>query len=92
MESLASAEGFANQESGWLERSRGGLLPGRPFRFGIPKFVMTGFARGQDGLTASNFSKNNKTISIIKQSYKWRYTTEYAGISRLALLTVTMGF
>lgn len=60
--------------------------------FGIPKLVCVGFARGQDGLAITNFSKNNKSISIIKQSYKWNYTTEYAGIDKLKSLTASPAF
>lgn len=36
---------------------------------------------GSGWASKSNFSKNNNTISNIKQSHKWSFTTAYAGIS-----------
>ena len=39
---------------------------------------------GSGWASKSNFSKNNNTISNIKQSHKWSFTTAYAGISESA--------
>jgi hypothetical protein len=73
------------------KRSRGDLSPDRPKHIGILKFCCRWLTRGQDGRPEVNFSKNNKSISIVAQSCKLICTTEYAETGWLAELFADAG-